>query len=138
MNDDSLKKMFDQWQSGDLSNIAGARFTGSLRDVPNHFVIVSMMPEEGQELQTLDTNEKAQAKISLHAFSHVAIWPLPQGGAVMGNVWIYGTELINAMPFPDRKLVDEFNAKIIDMGGVEIWTVTQLLGYLKTNNIPIT
>lgn len=137
-NQNELVSLFKEWQSGRITDFSNVKPVVSLQTVKDWYVIVSFMPEDNiPTITTLAENEKGKAKVSLHAFIQIGTWLLPGNkGTATGPLWNYGPGLWDAFPFPHKDLAEEFASKVIDLPGVEIWTVGELLDYINGYSKP--
>jgi hypothetical protein len=132
MKENQLTQLFNEWKSGRIKDFTGLRSPMPLTDVPDYWVIATRMPVEGTPLQALSPDEKANPAKVLHAFSHIDAWPLPNGqGSVVGNIWVYGPDMLWSFAFPTPDLATEFNRVVVDLPGTEIMKARDVVLYLK-------
>jgi hypothetical protein len=133
---DELRDLFKQWQSGRIKDFAGIAWRGELADVPDWYVITAYMPEDTRHVKELMPEERATAKSVIHAFTGIVSrrFSIPvQGGVteVIGLAWEYGARLKAALPFPSKELAQEFADKIIELPGITVMQVADFLKHLK-------
>jgi hypothetical protein len=131
---DELRDLFKQWQSGRVKDFAGIAWRGELTDIPDWYVITTYMPEDTRHVKELMPDERATAKSVIHAFTGIVPRSIPTANGmteVIGLAWEYGARLKAALPFPSKELALEFADKIIELPGITVMQVADFLKHLK-------
>lgn len=98
--------LLNDWKSGRIKSLIGAKFTGNLQDHPEKWVILLSMPTDLGQTE----NGKPVMTYVWNAFSFIGQTPL-HGVMVPGPIW--DDNLNNAMPFPTIELAQEFADKVL-------------------------